>query len=405
MRKKSILLLFIVVFCGGAMAQGGYQLPNPGFEQWDGNEESEPTHWNTFSSCDGSYASLASSNHHYRRNGHRPGGSGSYYLTIYTKSIIGVKANGNMTTGRIHAGSMTPSSSENHNYTQRSNSDHCQPFTATPDSMYVWVSFYAASSSSVAQVGAIIHGNSDYRSPNDDGDPSKYTAMAIARTNRTTTSASSMQWTQLKVPFKYYGTADPKYILVNLTTNNKAGEGDGGDSLSVDDIEFIYSAWLTNIKLRGQSIGGFNKSRLNYTMHVDDIYTLMPSDITYTTEVDDANVEVEVLQLDCDTAVEVVLTVTAEDGTTQKTYTIYATTGNPVSVETAEEKTFNVYPNPARGTITVETEGIVTFFDPQGREVMRTMCDGTTRIDISRLPRGLYYVKDERGRVKKVIHN
>ncbi len=174
MKKIITFTLSLMASATIALGQSTFQLPNAGFEQWDGGYDKEPTYWNTFESSDGSYASLASDNHHYRRSGHRPGGTGNYYLTIYTKSIIGIKANGNMTTGRIHAGSMSAASEENYNYTQRSNSEHCRPFTATPDSMYVWVSFYAASSSSVAQVEAIIHGDNDFRAPNHVGDASKY---------------------------------------------------------------------------------------------------------------------------------------------------------------------------------------------------------------------------------------
>ena len=190
MKKTLILALSMIAMVANAQ----YQLPNPGFEQWDGDNTSEPTHWNTFSSSDGTWASLASSNHHYRRNGGRPGSVGSHFLTIYTKSIVGVKANGNMTTGRIHAGSTSASSSENYNYTQRGNSNHCQPFTGTPDSMYVWVSYYAESGSSEAQISAILHGDNDFRAPNHENDASLYCGKAVAQFTRTTSSSSSDQW-------------------------------------------------------------------------------------------------------------------------------------------------------------------------------------------------------------------
>ena len=77
MKHKYLTLIILTSLAATAAAQAPFQLPNPGFEQWDGGYDSEPTHWNTFESCDGSYASLASSNHHYRRSGHRPGGSGN----------------------------------------------------------------------------------------------------------------------------------------------------------------------------------------------------------------------------------------------------------------------------------------------------------------------------------------
>ena len=167
-------------------ARGQYQLENSGFEQWDGDNTSEPAHWNTFSSADGSYAGLASSNHHYRRAGGRPGSSGNYYLTIYTRSIMGVKANGNMTTGRIHAGAMSATSSDNYNYTQRSNDAFSQAFTATPDSLRVWVSYYAADAASEASVEVFIHGDCDFRTPNDAGDKSLEWGHARVAVTRTT---------------------------------------------------------------------------------------------------------------------------------------------------------------------------------------------------------------------------
>lgn len=372
-------------------AQSVFQLPNPGFEQWDGGYDSEPTHWNTFESSDGSYASLASSNHHYRRSGHRPDGNGNYYLTIYTKSILGIKANGNMTTGRVHAGSMSASSSDNYNYTQRSNSNHCQPFSATPDSMYVWVSFYAGSSSSVAQIEAIIHGNNDFIAPNWLDDASKYKGRAVAQTTRTTSSASQMSWKQLKVPFVYNGSSSVNYILVNMTTNNTPGAGDKNDSISIDDIEFIYSAWLTDIIIDGVSLDGFSKGHFDYVIHVDDINTF-GTDIGYTSEADDASVEI-VRNIIDDTTVLIRMTVTAEDGTTQKIYTVTATSGTPtipVAITTATPEIPVIYPNPANNFLNIICDGMLELVDMQGRTVLRHQCTSGEQVDISLLPCGLY---------------
>lgn len=401
MSRAIVSFIIFVLFCSGVMSQNIYQLPNPGFEQWDGGIESEPTHWNTFSTSDGSYSSLASTNHHYRRSGHRPGGSGSYYLTLYTKSIMGVKANGNMTTGRVHAGSMSASSSDNYNYTQRSNSNHCQPFTATPDSLYVWVSFYADDASSEAQINAIVHGDNDFRSANDEGTPSLYKAKAVARTSRTTSSATQMQWKQLRVPFIYSGSSEPYYILINMTTNYQPGEGHKNDSLSIDDIEFIYSAWLKDIKLRGTTIEGFSKGKLSYQIHDDEVISLTSADVTYTTEADDATVDVEVLQLDCDTMVEINLSVTAEDGTTKKVYSVRVTSGDPASVESLAEKSISVFPNPATDFVTIEAEGEIEIVDMKGRTVIRQVCHGTTMLDISNLSKGIYYIKNHNCKIIK----
>ena len=75
MRKSLLFATALLAFAVVGRAQ--YQLPNPGFEQWDGTSiTAEPTHWNSFATSDGSFASLASSPHHYHRNGGRPGAAG-----------------------------------------------------------------------------------------------------------------------------------------------------------------------------------------------------------------------------------------------------------------------------------------------------------------------------------------
>lgn len=404
--KYLCLLLFAALTATNASrAQNTYQLPNPGFEQWDGTAiDNEPSHWNSFATSDGSFASLASTPHHYRRDGGRPGTSGSSYLTIYTKSVMGVKANGNMTTGRIHAGSLIPSGDENYNYTQRSNADHCQPFTATPDSMYVWVSFYAGSASSEAQVEAVIHGSSNFRIPNDLSIASMYKARAVAKTTRTTSSPSQMQWQQLKVPFVYEGGSTAAYILINITTNKNPGEGSANDSLSVDDIEFIYSAWLTDIRYKGTSLEGFDKGRFDYSIHLESLDDLNLSDFAVVTEAGDA-MAVKSEEQTNDTTVTVTITVTAEDRVTVKEYHIAMTTGTPQEPPVATEPSpqspaVKAYPNPAGDYVTVEAEGTVRVCDLRGRVYAECEVHGSNRIDTSNWPRGVYVLESQNSKVK-----
>ena len=392
--KKTITFTLSLMACATiALGQSTFQLPNADFEQWDGGYDKEPTYWNTFESSDGSYAALASDNHHYRRSGHRPGGTGNYYLTIYTKSIVGIKANGNMTTGRIHAGSMSAASEENYNYTQRSNGDHCRPFTATPDSMYVWVSFYAASSSAEAQVEAIIHGDNDFRAPNHVGDASKYKGRAVAKTTRTTTSGAQMNWQQLKVPFVYDGNTTADYILVNMTTNNVPGSGEKNDSLSIDDIEFIYSAWLTDISYNGTTVDNFDKGTFFYGILVDDISQVTADRIAATTEASDATAETTI-EYRGDTVALATIVVTAEDGTTTKTYTLKFATDPSQTVGIGNSGINSgapiIYPNPATTTITVESCGLLELTDLRGRTLLRRQCRQGEPVDISTLPKGIY---------------
>ncbi len=291
-----------------------YQLPNGNFESWNNNI---PIGWNTFNSSTGPYASFASSNHHSQETGHT--GTGSC-IKLYSSSILGVIANGNITTGRINAGSMTAANSANYNFTDRTNS-YAQPFNGTPDSMYVWTKMTAASNSTQAVVRAYIHGNTDFKDPNDCSTPSLYKGkVSISMTPHN-------NWTLQKAPFIYDGTSSVNYIIVTLTTNATPGGGSGGDALYVDDLEFIYSAWLTDLKMNGTTITGFQKDVFDYYVEyprgTSPLATL-PT-LTYTTEVNDATVAVTTSYTtpgSIDGATHIV-TSTAEDGVTKKIYRIH----------------------------------------------------------------------------------
>lgn len=403
------LLGLATMFTPMMQAQNTFQLPNAGFEEWDGTGLSdEPTHWNSFASSDGSWAALASSPHHYHRYGSHPGGAGSSYLTIYTQSIIGIKANGNMTTGRIHAGSMSASSSDNYNYTERSNADHSLPFTATPDSMYVWVSFFAYHTVSEAQVEAILHGDNDFRAPNDVSDPSKYKGRAVIHTTRTTEYPDQMGWTLLKAAFNYNGSSTGNYMLVNMTTNNTPGAGEGDDSLSIDDIVFIYSAWLNGINVDGTLVADFDKGHFDYNVRLADTSRLGTAAVEAITEVSDATVNMTRERLN-DTTAKVTITVTAEDSVTVRVYSVMLTAPTepaPVGIaETEDVTTFKVYPNPAQTILNIVAEGEVTITDMRGSVLTTHQCHGTTQIDISNLPQGAYIIRTTSGSQRFIKKN
>ena len=67
-----------------------------------------------------------------------------------------------------------------------------------------------------------------------------------------------------------------------------------------------------------------------------------------------------------------------------------------VGIADAVGASFALYPNPARGEVTLDCGGDTeaVFIDLHGREVLRTRCrEGKNRIDIGALPAGVYYVR------------
>ena len=341
-----LIIMTLVAFMTNTNAQS-YQLQNNNFESWSGGTNDVPTGWHTFNEANCSLAlgcSTAKKNHHYHRSGARPGGSGSSFVEIYTKSvnaiIVNTLANGNMTTGQIQIGSSTADDPDNNNKTVVGSYD--QSFTATPDSVYFWYSFYAASASSYASVRVFIHGNCNFidHPQGDMYDASKYSRRVLSRFTRTTSTSGTYNWVQRKEAFDH-GTADPRYVLVSLASNETAAAGAANDALAIDDIEFIYSAWATGISFQGTAIPDFSKGNFgDYVTTVDyvsDLDNLTPSDFVVTTEVDDVRektvsyVEESGFTYNGRPARRAKIHIVAEDYTTTKDYyvIIYAINDDP----------------------------------------------------------------------------
>ncbi|MDE5605861.1 MAG: hypothetical protein K2I68_00985, partial [Bacteroidales bacterium] len=122
---------------------GTEQLPNRGFELYDNENSSsiEPQNWNSFMTAVAGNSILASgkSQRLSKESGGRPGSKGAYYLRIYSNEVLGIVANGNVTTGRINMGSTTATDASNYNYTDRGNEGFFWRQTTVPDSLVVWL--------------------------------------------------------------------------------------------------------------------------------------------------------------------------------------------------------------------------------------------------------------------------
>lgn len=347
MRKANKVLCFMafmVLALAMSKAQQ-FQLLNNDFENWSGTSSTAiPSHWNTFSTANCSMSvgcSSAKTNHHYHRTGHRPGGTGNGYLTLYTKSLLGIKANGNFTNGQINIGSMTTTSTANNNKTVRSNSSYSQQFTATPDSMYFWASFYAASGTSEASVRCYIHGDFDFvdHVDVDANNSARYERKADHKFTRTTSSSTAMNWVQYKVPFEK-GASTANYVLMTMSTNYVAASGAANDSLSIDDIVFIYSAWATGIDFNNTTVAGdgtFSKSNFNYVRsveYVSDLAALSRANFNVFTEVSDVTISYDSVATTYNgrPAIQFNIHILAEDQVTQKDYhiVVYALNDDPV---------------------------------------------------------------------------
>ena len=260
------LLLFLIPFT----SYGQYQLPNPGFENWESN--GEPTGFHSFNTATGSLSNFAgNSNQLSQQSDVRPGSSGSSSAKISARNILGNNANGNLTTGQIVAGSMTASSTDNHNKSYPSNTGYNQPFTGKPDAITIWTKYVPSNSGDYARVNAVIHGNSNYQDPEN----TDYSNIKYAQATLNYQAASGNGWQQLNIPFNVnHNNVKPAYILISFSTNKSAGGGSSNDAVYIDDIEFIYNSRLTSLKVGGSDLSGFDKNTYNYTYRVNSLNSL-----------------------------------------------------------------------------------------------------------------------------------
>ena len=269
---KNLFTLLVFSFLGtGLYAQYGPQFENRDFEQWTTRDEqsvSEPVHWHSGGTATGSFSSFVSSQ--IEQSTHpRPGSAGTKSVKLYPESVWGVTANGNLTNGRMNAGSMSASGAENYNYTQRSQSAFNTPINQLPDSLTVWVCFRSSSTSSRAQVKAVVHGDADYRliangteSPSD-----KHVATAALSFYRTAPNGGSYNWRRLSIPFQNTGPCtDVRYILMTATTNETPGSGSTSDDMFVDDILLVYNPTLSMGQLASSSYAPGDAITIPFTL-------------------------------------------------------------------------------------------------------------------------------------------
>lgn len=327
-----------------------YQLPNGGFETWDGtSSSSEPTNWNSFGTSECTLiigCSSAQQTHHENSSDTRPGSAGSHSCRIYATSIMGVVANGNMTTGRIHAGSMTATNSANYNVTYPSQAGFNQPFNGRPDYIHFWAKAQISSSSDQARMNAVVHNNSEVRDPIRTSDHVNITGVATLNFNGDNT------WHEYTVPFSYtYGNATPEYLLLTFTTNKTPGGGSSGDAVYIDDIEFVYISTLSDLKSNGQTVADFDANTLTYNIELP-YGSAMP---TVTATATSVNGVVSITQ---PTTANPTATIVVTQGPSTTTYTINYTFAERESadlldilLDDASISTYNVTPAFASSTM------------------------------------------------------
>ena len=278
MRRFSLFLTVFICLSGIAgFAQYGTQFDNRGFENWanfgSGDDTYEPVHWHSGMSASGSYADWLSQQIE-PSTVVRPGSTGNKSARIWPRVIsflfVNVTANGNMTCGRMNAGSSTASNSNNYNYTSREDNRFCTPINTVPDSLTVWVCFRCANPDQNARARAMVHGDADFRECADGtfSPADMLVATASATFKRTSQVNGSYTWRRISVPFIRNGSCnDPRYILCTITTNVTPGEGGGDDDMYIDDMLLIYNPTIQMAALDKDTYHIGESLTIHYTLN------------------------------------------------------------------------------------------------------------------------------------------
>lgn len=259
------------------------QIPNSGFESYHSVTQGsvtgdEPDTWHSFMSATGSLKTFVNKTVHTEQSTDvRPGSKGSKsVLVTAAAAIMGQIPNGTITTGQMSAGAIKAESTDNHAFTDFSNVEldaKGDPFYATvdamPDSISVWVKFQQgtgdlATGYPYATVSAVITDGTRYQDPEVANTEYK-NVVAKAKNN---TIESKDEWQKISIPFDYdtylANGADANAILVTISTNATPGKGSADDKLYVDDVELIYNAQLSSIKVAGAELEGFAANKYYY---------------------------------------------------------------------------------------------------------------------------------------------
>ena len=255
LKKTLLTLVALLAVTTGAWAQPEITtIPNGDFETWTYDGEDMPNNWNSNATSDGSLNGFYGGKQLKRSTDVRPGSSGQYSCSIWSKSTMGVINIGILTSGRIHFGSMSSTNNANYIYSDRDGSNTknnftnpcAMPFTGKPTAIKVWVKYVQGGTGygqyATAKFSAIIHGDADYVAYNlaeHDNDDNKALVVASAEQE---IAYNNGEWEQITIPFNYTDNdVAPAYILINAYTNAYPGKGKANDYLYIDDIELEYA--------------------------------------------------------------------------------------------------------------------------------------------------------------------
>lgn len=93
-------------------------------------------------------------------------------------------------------------------------------------------------------------------------------ATCIASFTHNITKSTKNKWENLTIPFEYKTSDTPEKINIIFAATDYFNRSKivSGNTLSVDNVKYVYYHSLSDIKLNGTTIDGFNENRTEYTV-------------------------------------------------------------------------------------------------------------------------------------------
>lgn len=278
---KKIFTLLTLVSSSLAFAQT--QIQNGGFETWDnvGASTEEPTYFNS-----------NKTGTDWAPNGpqtcYRDGStfhSGAYCARVETKTFVIAVVNGSLTTGIVNA----PTTNKVDGYIgTMKNTDASDirrmAFIGRPDSLIGFYKYTQGGAAEKGKVVAYLHKGNYY-------DPEAATSYhpdsssnKIAKALYNTPTSNVGSWTRFSVPFTYYDSRTPDYIMINITPSDDQLTSVAGSKLWIDDISVVYNTTSVQEETTTQSASVYSYEKTAYVnfynKNISKQYTINIYDVT-----------------------------------------------------------------------------------------------------------------------------
>ena len=276
----------------------GTQLQNGGFEEWhkvntSDATENEPNAWHHIMSATGKFASIVNKTQHvFPTDDVRPGTTGKKAVKMESSSVLGISANGTITTGRMKADSYTASDPNNCTFMDLSLTDvdgngqlFANNIAGEPTALHFWYKFKMGArntgnaANKTASVNALLTDGTYCQDPAD----KEYNNIVAVAKDVTSMGDTNGEWKEMTVNFSYKDVdVSPASLLITFSTCAVAGGGSSDnndpDVLYIDDVELVYAPVPVALYIFDIPVEGFSADKTTYNVTVPEVPTDMDID-------------------------------------------------------------------------------------------------------------------------------